>query len=481
MISIRQRLTRELVVIFAILAGIAFAILGAVVWLTLVDSFDVALRSRSQAIAALTEIEGGHVAFDFSADFLKSYSSAHPRHYFQLWDAAGTSLVRSPSLGSTDLPQHTAGSATRPKYWNLTLPNGRAGRATAFNFTPTTADALPAPPASSRLLLVAASDRSDLNETLAGIGAGILGCAIAVAGAVFIVVPRVLRRGLTPLEQLGTDASRIDATSLQTRFGTDRLPSELQPIAVRLNDLLARLERSFERERRFSADLAHELRTPLAELRTLTECALKWPESRDPATDRETLAITEQMEALVGHILALARSEQGEAPVNLRSIALESFVPDVWRSYALRAAAGGVRVELALVPAATSADPALLRAVLANLFDNAVDYTPTGGELKIALEHDSDLVRLSIANTTSDLAADDVPKLFDRFWRKEASRSGGKHIGLGLSLAQTFARAMGWSLTARLENRQLIFTLTAPVSVASTGVPVVKAPDVRTP
>ena len=93
---------------------------------------------------------------------------------------------------------------------------------------------------------------------------------------------------------------------------------------------------------------------------------------------------------------------------------------------------------------------------MANLFDNAVDYTPGGGEIRVAR---SAAGGLHIANEAGSLRAEDVPRLFDRFWRKEAARTGGEHTGLGLNLARAFATAMGWRLTAALDSGRLVFTL----------------------
>jgi len=105
----------------------------------------------------------------------------------------------------------------------------------------------------------------------------------------------------------------------------------------------------------------------------------------------------------------------------------------------------------------------LLRSILGNLFENAADYAPTGGEVQIRLQQNEAGVILRVANQAEGLDPADVAKLFDRFWRKEEARSGGRHFGLGLPLARMFAQAMGWTLTAAMDQqRQLEFTLTGP-------------------
>jgi two-component system sensor histidine kinase QseC len=106
------------------------------------------------------------------------------------------------------------------------------------------------------------------------------------------------------------------------------------------------------------------------------------------------------------------------------------------------------------------ADPALLGSILGNLLENAVDYAAQGGTVEVKIERDAEWIRLSVANTTADLEAEDIPRLFERFWRKEAARSGGQHVGLGLALARTFAEAMDGILTAEMPRPAwLVFTL----------------------
>ncbi len=456
MISLRRQLTKELLAALALLLGAGLVAIAAVVWMELVKTFDAALESRALAVSALIDQENGKVEVDFSDRIMRGFAAGRARYYFELRDAVGALIARSPSLRQSELPRHPANPAGKTSYWNFTLPNGRPGRAVTFTFTPKTGADVPAPSAALCQLTVAI-DREDFDETLWGLFAAMAGCGGLLFAGVFFAVPRVLRHGLAPLDQLGEQTADIDAGSLSARFAADRMPAELRPICERLNDLLARLESSFERERRFSADLAHELRTPLAELRSLAECSLKWPESRDAGADRDTLAIALQMETLVTRLLTLVRGERGQLAVQSEPVELAAFVAAAWRPFAVRAEARGVRVNFAVAPATVPADPALLRSILNNLFDNAVDYTPAGSEIVVT----GDAVgTLQVANAAGALTADDAARLFDRFWRKEAARSGGEHVGLGLNLARAFAAAMGWRLGASLEDGQLVFRLT---------------------
>lgn len=462
MSSIRRQLTRNLLGATLVLLGGGLAAVYLAARHAVLEQFDAALRAKALAISTLTRATGEGAVVEFSDRFLRGFDDSKPRDFFQLWDAAGKPVGRSESLLKRDDLPRRVGTPDKMEQWDFTLPNGRPGRAVGFSFRPR-ASGMRRGETVADVQLVVASDREDLDETLWELFGLSAGCAVLLIGATVWLIPRVLRRGLRPLGELGERAAGIDAESLATRFPVEDLPVELRPIAQRLNDLLGRLEHSFARERRFSADLAHELRTPLAELRSAAECALKWPETRDAATDRDTLAIAQQMETLVTQMLALTRGDQGQLAAQLAPVAVDQLVREVWRTFDARAAERGLVVEFELTPAVARADAALLRSIVANLCDNAVDYTPPGGRISFAVDSVHGKTLLRIANSTADLSPAEVPRMFDRFWRKESARTSGQHVGLGLSLARSFAVAMDWTLAAQLDaDGRLVFTVAGP-------------------
>lgn len=462
--SIRTRLTRQvLTVVLLLLVGGVGALCG-VAYDGALNLFDDMLEARAESIMALTERREGRIEVGLNEvirDSFRGENSPDPL-YFQVWDHEGRTVTRSPSLEDDDrLPRRT-GELDNPDEWNLTLPNGHRGRAVGIRFEPFEVESGRA--GGKDVYLVVAADREDLDDTLVNMVALALVWTGLLVGATLWIVPRVLRKGLRPLEELGERAAGIDAGSLATRFETAQLPAELAPIADRLNALLGRLEESFERERRFSADLAHELRTPLAELRSAAEAALRWPDRRDPRTDRDVLEISVQMERIVAHILALARGEQGQLAVVAEPVDPKAMVAEVWSHFSLRASERRLTFALHGEARLARADRALLRAALVNLIENAVDYARAESQIVVQVTAAAGEVRVSIANAAPDLTAEDVARLFDRFWRKEAARSGGgAHVGLGLSLARAFAESMGWTLSATHgSDGRLTMTLVGP-------------------
>jgi signal transduction histidine kinase len=452
MTSVRKHLTRTLLGTAAALGGTGAAIMYFAAREAAVDQFDAALQAKALAVSTLTTPapEGIHVTF--TDHFMRGFDDRSPRDFFEIWDGAGRPLARSESLGQADLPRPRL-IGEKAVFWNQRLPTFRPGRAIAFSFAPKVPGLRKV---GVPVFLMVASDCSGLNEDLWRLIAIALASGAVLLGATFWLIPRVLWQGLQPLDRLGERAAAIDSHSLATRFSVGDLPEELRPIAGRLNDLLGRIEQSFERERRFSADLAHELRTPLAELRSLVECSLRWPETRDSGEDREILAISTQMEGMVSHMLALARSEQGQLPVRIERLELDQIAGERWARLAARAADRGLNVQLNLEPTPALADLTLLRSILDNVLENAVDHSAVPGLLRISVRTEIDGAVFCVENSSSNLGADDISRLFERFWRKEAARTGGQHVGLGLPLARAFANAMGWKLTAALSGSEVL-------------------------
>jgi two-component system sensor histidine kinase QseC len=169
------------------------------------------------------------------------------------------------------------------------------------------------------------------------------------------------------------------------------------------------------------------------------------------------------MEGIVTGLLAITRCEAGKQPIIREPIQITGLVNELWQSQAERAR--GKELSVAMDVPATArleTDRTLFGSILTNLFSNAVEYTPAGGSIRIRHATHGARWSFSVSNTVVHLRPEDLPHLFQRFWRKDAARSTPEHSGLGLSLARAFAESLGMSLRAELVNeRELAMTLEA--------------------
>jgi signal transduction histidine kinase len=453
--TIRRQLTRKLLLTVGVLLGAGGFTVYFCARAALQVEFDAALRAKAQALATLTGQKGSGPEMDFSDEHMRGFEE-RGAEFFELWDTESRTVERSRSLRDGHLPRRH-GTLEKPVFWNLTLPEGQRCRAVGFEFRPQDSDDEAAKGSFPDAVLVVASVRRELDRTLATLQLVLAGSGLLLLAATALVVPRVLRRELKPLQTLAAEAAGIDAATLSARFATEGLPGELAPIAARLNELLARLEDSFERERRFSSDVAHEFRTPVAELRSLAELAIKLPDTRAADADHETLAIALHLESILTRLLALARGERGGLAVQRERVELAALVRGVCDPFREKAAARGLDFKVnAPASAQVETDPVLLRSILTNLVDNALAYTPRGGAVEVEAGADNGRLTLHVVNTADDLEEGDLPRLFERFWRKDAARTGDGHTGLGLSLARTFAGAIGCELSATLVGPGLL-------------------------
>jgi len=486
--SIRRRLTIGLLICFVVLEGSGLCGLYWFARDSTIAEFDGALRAKALAVSKLIvetpdalrtdaaefflgvarppagDGDRPAPATDSYQRFLEEFRGAGRNNYFELWDTAGRPVARSKTLVTGDLPRIVRSSDV-PLTWDFTEWNGEKGRAVGFVFHPDLFDGENRTRSDLQLTLVVAAEREALDRQLAWLRVITVGCGALLIGATLWVVPRGLRRGFRPLDRLGAEVASINAKSLGARISLPNAPAELDRIVGGLNALLARLEESFQNERRFSADVAHELRTPISELHGLAECALKWPDSRDESTDRDILAISRRMEVMVERLLALSRGDQGLLSPSLEDVDLAHLTASLWGSFSGRAAEHDLRVGLSLEPRPGAAwgDAVLAGAILTVLLENAVNYTPRGGALRIAICDGGASVGVEIENDAPDLGAADLDRMFDRFWRKDSARGGGVHVGLGLALARSYAAAMGWTLSARLDGRgRLLMSLQGP-------------------
>jgi two-component system sensor histidine kinase QseC len=272
-----------------------------------------------------------------------------------------------------------------------------------------------------------------------------------------LLVWRLVGSGLSPLSNLARQVSAIDESNLDARLTHEGDQSvEIAPIENQLNHLLERLQSAFEREKRFSANAAHELRTPLAELKTLAEVAKMVPDDQEQMLGffNDVGEISEQMEKVVITLLELARSEAGLLHTDPEDIALASYCDEIWQHAVNGLGAGKSLVKHIPGDLVVNTDREKLGMILGNLFVNAVSYSPEKAEIEITAEIRNNNVVLEVKNASTDLKPEDILHMKDRFWRKQKIQGGNGHSGLGLTLVEALTKIMKLDLDLRLDNRQ---------------------------
>ena len=317
---------------------------------------------------------------------------------------------------------------------------------------------------SSSLRPVAETSEAALHVILIG-----LPLVLALAGiGGYLLASRTLR----PLRDMAGQVRRITDSSLNTRIEIGRAAEEMEALVAGFNELLSRLDQSFEGMRRFVADASHELRTPISVIRGEADVALS--ADRAPAEYRASLAVildeSRRLTRLVDDLLNLARADAGRVRLQVHDFYLNELLADCCRG--AQGQAGARRLTLECRPGEDlqyTGDEQLLRRLVMNLLDNAIRYTPAGGKVVVAMEPEgSSAVRLKVADTGVGIAEDDARRVFERFYRAGEARSredGG--FGLGLAIVKWIAETHGGSVECDSRpGSGSVFTVTLPRQAA---------------
>ena len=427
--------------------------------------FDGSLLNKAHSLISLTELDEEGLEFDFAEEgVMLEFQGGEALEYYQLWEQGVDLLIKSPSLGEVDLPQMKTELGSH-QYADLQLPDGRAGRLIEINFMPRVEIeddpededyGIEIPPGNP-ITMVYARERESLNDTLFIIGATIFGVIMIVLVISGLLVWRLVGSGLSPLSNLAKQVSAIDESKLDARLTHEGDQSvEIAPIENQLNHLLERLQSAFEREKRFSANAAHELRTPLAELKTLAEVAKMVPDDQEQVLGffNDVGEISSQMEKVVITLLELARSEAGLLHADPEDIALSRYCDEVWQHAVNGGGNGKSLVKHIPEGLVINTDREKLGMILSNLFINAVSYSPNQAEIEITAEILNDNVVLEVKNASTDLKPEDILHMKDRFWRKQTVQGDSGHSGLGLTLVEALAKIMKLDVDLRLDGKQ---------------------------
>jgi len=459
--SVRIRLTLWYAGVLA-LSLIAFAL---VIYYAAGNIFherqDESLRSTAQTVASAYLEELGETHSQSTAGKVVLAEITFPNRYVQLTDSAGNPIAASANLaGSTiAIPAQVLADGRARGFSHATVNGVRV------TVVPLSSDQTLGYAAVAEPLSVLEDGLSELRRDLfAGV---LLVLLLASAGGYFLA-----RKSLAPVASMNSQTQRISAENLSARLDVTNPRDELGQLATTINDLLTRLENAFKEQQRFIADASHELRTPLAVLRGETEVALG--KERTVEEYQQSLSLiqdeAERLSRIVEDLFILARQPiNTRAALNKERVSLNDAVRDCARAAQVLAFRKGVRLKLEndSPSIALNGDEDLIKRMLLNLLDNAVKYTPAGGEISLALVRQNGNAEIVVRDTGIGIPVEAQPRVFDRFYRVDKARArtmGG--AGLGLSIAQWIVEVHGGSINlSSTPGRGSTFTIVLPTQL----------------
>jgi len=418
----------------------------------LLSTLDAGMQARAMSVAALVryaEDASGNVYFDETL-MPSSLDPAHP-DLFAVWTERTGLLARSANWpGSLEIPP------TGRDHWNFKWAHTHYRGVRVFqvpvldreegkSFRP------------QSLTIVYAAPMIQLDQQVKQAGISIALSSLLLLGATVLLALWGIRRGLLPLQELAAQAGLVSTHNWELHVPDDAQQiKELRPLTQSMTTMLARLQHSFDQQREFLGNAAHELKTPVAVLKSTLQSLLQRPRaSEEYRTGLEhSLEDLERLEQLLQWMLRLARAEQwahGALRRDLQVIDVIATCEEAVERTRHLADSRKATVHLSKNgPVLFRADPEDLQLVWINLLENAVRYGPEGGSVEVAvIQENAGPARIIFADHGAGIAAADLPHVFERFYRGDPSRTritGG--FGLGLAIAKALVEAYGGTITA---------------------------------
>ena len=273
-------------------------------------------------------------------------------------------------------------------------------------------------------------------------------------------------RAIRPISEISSTAVKISAGDLSQRINVAETESELGKLAAVLNSTFARLDAAFAQQKQFASDAAHELRTPVSVILTQTQTALN--REREAAEYRETVEAcqraAQRMRKLIGALLELVRLDAGQEQMKRLRFDFSKTVADCVELVRPLAGENGINIFTELSTLDITGDSDRLAQVVTNLLTNAIQYNKSGGEVRVKLASQGDLAILTVNDTGNGISREDLPHVFERFYRGDKSRTAGGNAGLGLAIAKAIVEAHGGTLdVSSEEDKGTTFTVRLPI------------------
>lgn len=427
-------LLTRLTVAFAVVAGLAFALTGAYLYRSLSIELqrrdDIEIGGKLSQFLQLAHASGSVQAIRATPAVFHEVLLSHPGVYLGIYDGQNNSLIEHTAAPGVTL-KSIASSDRPPRIPYTCDPTGIGPSRCVF-----ARDRLPSGEDVRIALVRTATDRQSLLKSYrVDIWLAVAVGAILLGGLGYAIA----RRGLRPVESLGRQTSIIEAHNLSERLDIRGGPMELRELASSVNRMLDRLERAFVRLSQFSSDLAHDMRTPLANVISSSQVTLSRPRTSDEyeALIDSNIEECERLQRMIENMLFLARTENAHLHLKVSDLDTEMELQRLASYYQSIADEKGVNF-VVVGDAHVVADATLFRRAVSNLISNALDHAFAGTAIKLASSRSLQYVVVEVNNHGRPIAPEHLDRIFERFYRVDASRHGSsKNAGLGLAIVKS--------------------------------------------
>ncbi|MEL0641248.1 HAMP domain-containing sensor histidine kinase [Pseudoalteromonas aliena] len=468
--SIKRKLVNYISAVISVILFTIFLTVDLSVDTWVEDQFNQSLTNKANYLKTLVEDDNGNVEFDFAGEFMSEYEQAQASEFYQLWHGEAIfersdslDLFPNANLPFLDMPINES------KIIDIELPNGHDGRALISHFIAHKDDrSITGLDVFNRMTLTIAAPTDELNKVLIIIDVVfILTCIFGVFGVRYLVT-RIVNKGLYPLHNLNDQIKLLDITGVAQTIESDIKVEELEPIRNELNKFITINQKLYSNEKHLTSDIAHELKTPIAELISLSEVAIRYPDDKrisDTYTS-DVLNISQRMKTIVNSLLLLQRSSSNAFELSNQNIILKRLIDQVIEELTFKHLNISKRINNMLDDDLTIiADEFSLNTILCNLIDNALFYGITDQAIILDAIENEYSVTISISNKVDKLLNnEELSAIFDPLYQLDSSRTNNQRHGLGLSIVQSLCDLNGFKINAQNnENNTLTFNLTLPI------------------
>lgn len=457
--SIRQSLVRQLTTLITFILFIVLLFLDISVDTYVDKQFDDSLEQKGKSLANLISYEDNSLQLPMLTDVMTEFSRTENGEYFQIW-SNNDLLKYSSTLNQTPefnfnrtellLGEHLIAQSN--------LPDGESGRVFLFKFVPTNDNnhtEVQAP-----ISLVFARSSATLERILILIDIVFLLTAIGTAFFVRYLVNKIVSKGLNPITLLNKQIREIDINNELEQFIIDHPPSEIKTIIDELNQFLIENRALLKNEKRLTSDIAHELKTPITELMSVSEIAIKYPENEEVIENYkdDVLSISTRMKNIVESLLLLNKVDTEQFHLTMIDIDLSDKVLCILERLAITTPNLEQRINTNISDnIVITNDVFSLEAILTNLIHNAVYYSPEESKVSIELNIINKQPELKISNITlQNITMADIDNMFEPLWQKDQARTSETHFGLGLAIVRKLAERANIKISVKLDKDNVI-------------------------